>query len=224
MPYKRKYRKRKSSRRRPRKRFRRRRRGSRITYSKISTITQPDQTYVKFRYHDILNEGGIQGATHVFRMNSLFDPDLTGIGEQPMGFDQWKQFYTNYQVLGSSIKVIALNASLNNAVVCVFPSNVSTPVDISDSIEQPYAKYKWIGNQNGMNRATIKHYMSVRKMEARSTDSINFAANINANPSSTKFWHIAFASNDGVQTVNLDLDVTLTFYTKLFRRSQLVAS
>lgn len=224
MPYKRKYKKRKSFRRQPRKRGRRRRRRGAMTYSKIRTIGLPDQTYVKLRYHTILNEGAIAEATHIFSMNSLFDPDVTGIGSQPMGFDQWKNFYTHYQVLGSSIKVIALNAALSNAVVCVRPANTSVPVLINSAIELPYSRYRWMGNQNGQNRTIIKNYMSVKKMEARNTNSINFTAPITASPSSQKFWHVSFASNDRVSAVAMDLDVLITYYVKFFRRTQLPSS
>lgn len=33
-----------------------------------------------------------------FRLNSAFDPDYTGTGHQPMGYDQWAGFYNHYVV------------------------------------------------------------------------------------------------------------------------------
>lgn len=33
-----------------------------------------------------------------FRGNSVFDPDKSGVGHQPMGFDQWSAFYDHYYV------------------------------------------------------------------------------------------------------------------------------
>lgn len=225
MPYKRKYRKKKYSRRRPRKKFRRPRRRGAIRYMKLNTQLIPDQTYVKLVYHDIIQEDSQPSNTHLFRLNSIFDPDFTGVGGQPLGVDQWRNFYTDYQCTGSSIKVTVLNASSSqNSVVAVFPSSVSTINPISDAIEQPYSRYKWVGVNTGMNRAVIKNYMSVKRLEARSTDSINYAADFNANPTITKFWHIAFASADGVANVQLTLDVRMVFYCKLFRRRQLTAS
>ncbi len=42
----------------------------------------------------------------VFSANSLYDPDVTSTGHQPMGFDQIMLFYQYYTVIRSRIKVI----------------------------------------------------------------------------------------------------------------------
>ncbi len=38
------------------------------------------------------------GSEYVFRLNSLYDPDLTGTGHQPYGFDQFAALYSRYKV------------------------------------------------------------------------------------------------------------------------------
>ncbi len=38
-------------------------------------------------------------AVHQFRLNSLFDPDYTGLGHQPAFRDQWNALYTKYRVV-----------------------------------------------------------------------------------------------------------------------------
>lgn len=40
-----------------------------------------------------------------YRANSLYDPDQTGTGHQPMGRDQWALFYTYYVVTEAEIAV-----------------------------------------------------------------------------------------------------------------------
>jgi len=42
--------------------------------------------------------GGIVGATNTYQLNGLFDPDTTGVGHQPYGFDQITPFYAAYTV------------------------------------------------------------------------------------------------------------------------------
>ena len=67
-----------------------------ITSARIPGIRRPDfgfpdRMVTKLRYVDNFNltgSAGVVGA-NVFRLNSCFDPDLTGVGHQPMYFDQF---------------------------------------------------------------------------------------------------------------------------------------
>jgi len=53
------------------------------------------------RYSDYFQLTTTSGAvsTYVFAANGLYDPNITGTGHQPMGFDQLLQFYNHYQNL-----------------------------------------------------------------------------------------------------------------------------
>jgi len=44
-------------------------------------------------------------VVQVFRANDLYDPDYTGAGHQPRGFDELCQFYQRFTVLGSKIQI-----------------------------------------------------------------------------------------------------------------------
>lgn len=67
----------------------------------------PKQTTVKLRYITRLTlspaAGGLT-AHSVYRANGPFDPDQSGIGHQPQGYDQWTAFYNHQVVLASKIK------------------------------------------------------------------------------------------------------------------------
>lgn len=49
-------------------------------------------------------------GTYVWKCNSLFDPDQTGGGHQPYGFDQFKTYYATYSVKRSRCYVECLSA------------------------------------------------------------------------------------------------------------------
>lgn len=46
-----------------------------------------------------------------FRANSIYDPDSTGVGHQPMGHDQWHHFYESYRVENAWIEVEFMKGS-----------------------------------------------------------------------------------------------------------------
>jgi hypothetical protein len=50
--------------------------------------------------------------TYQFSLNSLFDPNTTGTGHQPRGFDQIKTLYNRYRVYGVSYRVTGVLDSI----------------------------------------------------------------------------------------------------------------
>lgn len=63
---------------------------------------------VKLRYCDMpainADATGLP-SVHTYSANGMWDPDYTGGGHQPKGFDQWMAFYNHYTVVGSKINV-----------------------------------------------------------------------------------------------------------------------
>ncbi len=110
MPFRRTYRRRAPARRRryrkkaPLYRAPRRRRayGPRVANAGVT-----GKKMVKFRYVDEISIDPASGAMgeHLFRANSMFDPDVTGGGHQPMGFDQQMNEYEHFVVTKSFINV-----------------------------------------------------------------------------------------------------------------------
>ena len=66
-----------------------------------------NKTTAHLRYVDVItiDPGAAATASHVFRANSLFDPDATGTGHQPLMFDEYAELYGEYRVLSSKITI-----------------------------------------------------------------------------------------------------------------------
>ncbi len=60
-------------------------------------------------------------ADHLFRCNGMYDPDQTGIGHQPLGFDQAMAIYDHYTVVGAKIKVSLQNSLDQDQVQALTP-------------------------------------------------------------------------------------------------------
>jgi len=72
----------------------------------------PDTLSTKLKYADFYNLTSASGlvSNQVMQLNSLFDPDFSGVGHQPMFFDQLcgavgSAPYSRYRVAGATIKV-----------------------------------------------------------------------------------------------------------------------
>lgn len=82
----------------------------------------PRNQAVKLRYVTSvsINPAIGQLAYHFFRANSLYDPDLTGTGHQPMTFDMWSTLYNHYVVCGAKITVTFVADGSTTLVPLIF--------------------------------------------------------------------------------------------------------
>lgn len=94
------------------------------------------------RYCDEFSLTTTSGALdhYVFRANSVYDPNQSGTGHQPMGFDQWALLYNQYVVTGSKITVKLLGDTSISAPVAM-------GVILTDAITPPYSD--WTGMREG---------------------------------------------------------------------------
>jgi len=87
---------------------------------KLALGSFPNTKTVNLRYvQDFsLNPGDGSTSVQVFRANSVFDPDFSGTGHQPMFRDNYAALYDTYQVNHAHITFIAAGTHIvNNSVV-----------------------------------------------------------------------------------------------------------
>lgn len=88
-------------------------------------------------------------GSYLFSLNSAYDPDYTGAGHQPLGFDQWAIFYRSYIVEKARVRVELLNYSAFQAVAGVLlDNNASIPSTGDLVMEQPTCESRMIFAQN----------------------------------------------------------------------------
>jgi hypothetical protein len=111
-----------------------------VGYAQSLTVTQ---TYTASLAHTI-NTGNAWSTAYQFRLNSLFDPDLTSAGHQPLGRDQWALLYNSYVVLSVRIRLdLATTANCN---VAWFTQTDNTSQSLPTGSEQPGAEGFTLGN------------------------------------------------------------------------------
>jgi hypothetical protein len=80
-----------------------------------------------------------------FRANSIYDPNLTGVGHQPIGRDQFAALYDHYTVIGSKMKATFYPKGDYSQNVSMFLGGMTTDTtntftSVSEMLEQSGAK------------------------------------------------------------------------------------
>jgi hypothetical protein len=163
-----------------RNRTNRRRNSSRRNYPRFgSTIPNliyannfPQEMKVCLNYSDFQSYTGSAGLNNdkMFRLNSINDPDLSGVGHRPMSYDLWKLSYNRYRVDAVDVEFTVPYCSADSAVVSVLANNSTTAITVPNVLlESSLAKTRYyskggpavtirmhvnLANLNGVTRAT----------------------------------------------------------------------
>jgi len=158
---------------------------------------------------------------YVFRGNSPYDPDYTGVGAQPYGFDELckSTMFTNFNARSSSIRVYfrpeELFANIRRLHCFVFPLRVAsiTTTDPSDVRMIPNCKETtYDGSCESTRGAKMKHYSSVKRVITETSASENaYSGSYAGNPATSWYWYVLFYTD----AVDDDLDVTVYFDIKI---------
>lgn len=81
-----------------------------------TNIGLPLTKKVRLTYYDNIGLTSVSGtlSQHNFNLASIFDPDVTGVGHQPYGRDEWSVLYKQYYVSSAKITVKFSNSQSNN--------------------------------------------------------------------------------------------------------------
>lgn len=181
---------------------RRRRYGSGI--SQMATNTPlPQKFKATLKYNESVPiVPGLGLGRYVFNAASLWDPNYTGTGHQPMGFDQIMPMYDHYTVIASKLTVNFqyFNDTSPMIVGCYLGATVGGPTSSSEMIEQSQCKYDIIGKERSSTTLVMtyspKKFMGISK--PLSADKLQ--GTISANPSDGAFFQLWAQSQTGADT------------------------
>lgn len=163
-------------------------------------------------------------SDYVFRGNSLYDPDYTGLGVQPYGYDQLTGpagagLFGAYSVFASKIKVhFQPSTQLSGLKVYLVPTRTTTlgTTDPSDIRMLPWVKTICHDTTDGSQKQNISHYMSCRKIfpDINPKDD-TLKTTYNNNPSVVFYWHVLFDESTQMNEIAVRFDVKITYYCRL---------
>lgn len=133
-------------------------------------------------------------AVHVFSANGLYDPDITGVGHQPRGFDQIMTMYDHYQVTGAKITVQFLGSNANTSGMICFVSTQDaaptlTPTDYMESNKVSFNGIVQTAATTGSTRLTQK-YSSKQWFNTAASSAGRLQGTTGTNPSEQVYFHV----------------------------------
>jgi len=104
---------------------------------------------------------GVPGYT-IYKANSCYDPDTTGVGHQPRGLDQYFNLYNHGRVLKSWFKITgsALSSNTEPVIFSAVCATNTTALATNDIMESPRSRWTVIGLASGtsVKTLTMSHY------------------------------------------------------------------
>ncbi len=189
-----------------------------------------------FRYFErisLQNSNSVNTAsTYSFRLNSLFDPNYTGTGHQPYQYDQLTGIYNNYIVERTHFKITFRNSDAAGSYNGIFVgASVFADTNVADSAsgktlseikEKAVTQIRPVTTQlNRENFITMQSKIDMPRMLGMSRvsyygDLADHGAVYNANPVRTVWLELCIVDPDANSGSDMNADVELTFFAKLW--------
>lgn len=186
--------------------------------------------------------GATGSNTYQFCANSLYDPDQTSIGHQPMYFDNYMAVYEKYRVNYAVITVTVINHSVNTVInddatnnpiaqpnyayKLFISTDVSTgttefPGFMNNMIEESSSQVKWRFIAPSLNGKLpkLKHAASPHQLTRRSFRDDSLEGSSTAGPLQPCWFYVGITSADGVtDPPTVSLNVHIKYYAEFFDR------
>lgn len=163
---------------------------------------------------------------YVFSANGMFDPDITGTGLQPMGFDQMMVFYEHYTVTYATIEATFRNFTLNQAptVFLALRGDVTPATSQFQIMEtgNTVSTQLMVGGIDGSMKklyltAKIGKFLGIRDL----FDSSVARGDVAANPTEGVFFHVGAFNSENITSTSIYCQVRVV-YQAIFTEARII--
>lgn len=195
--------------------------------NQITKVRGPvaDQAFVQLEYNSQLDFTPVTAAfnsINVWRANSIFDPDFTGAGDQPLYYDQYAALYGQYQVLACRFDhTVCTIDNGGSPSIPAFVSSAFTDVDPTGLNNEHISSLKF-GQDHGIVTAAtplyISTYITMKQLHGYKdiTQVDNLIAAIGGNPADPSFHILSIRTSASLGTDTYYVKTKITYYVKLF--------
>lgn len=131
-------------------------------------------------------------VAHAFSANGMYDPNITGVGHQPMYFDSLTPIYNHYHVLRSKIKVTPdRTASADNGVqYCIVGDDDAAPnANVMYILAERTGSIVWTADPSqGLMPSRTKYYDAKQIFGGNIVDNDTLKGSDTSNPTEGHFF------------------------------------
>ena len=182
----------------------------------------PEKATAIMRYATTYNFGSASAGpliSHIFRANSIFDPDQTGTGHQPYGHDTYASIYNHYNVREA---VITLSALDNNGYTmgCTLTDDTTVNGDFNN-IKEVKGTQMVVKNAGSTTPKLVQKYERDKFWDKGVSVSTETGALFGANPQEQTMFHVWVCDKDATADVSAWIQITITYIVDMYELKDL---
>lgn len=195
-----------------------------------------DKKWARLRYAEQfnINPPGSGPVAYTFSANGLFDPNITGIGHQPRGFDQLMALYNHYQVIESKCYFKYANITGGNEVPVYYDIFITdagnrvnswSAIDFLENKEATGKAYQ-VGTERGYIGAPIglTKYWKSKDFFAMPQNTSSLRGDASNNPVDQAYFECGVCPIQGVDAPTLNFVVVIEYIAVFTERRTLTVS
>lgn len=178
----------------------------------------PNSIITKHRYAALQSMASSAGSLvrHAWSANSIYDPDFTGTGHQPLYFDQYAAIYDQYVVLGAKITITFANRdTAKNAIIGIVGEDDGTASPTIDTLMECNNSVSTILPPAGA--GTVEMSLTYEPQEAFGVDAKadGFSqTSVGTSPTEGYYWVMFHIPADGTSTQTCDCKIEIEYTVK----------
>lgn len=195
----------------------------------------------RFVYNDQAYTQGLSDlngyiAHHDFAVNSLYDPDITGFGIQPIGYDQimgptTSSLFTYYKVYASKITVYVHDISGATKEppvrvnICPMINSSAGGISPLEQANFPGSRSNVVRNSDLTDKMKIRNYCKMKYLIPIGVNANDQRSIYSGSPPYLGYWHIDFdGASSCVEDTTVKYDIKIVYYAKLWKLDPLNSS
>lgn len=188
----------------------------------------PQRYITKMKYSEQFSTDA--NGNYQFNLNSIWDPNRSGVGHQPYGFDTLATLYNRYRVIscGWRIQPIVVSGNTNNIQLAAFPANESntTILSMAEMRENPRVKYVTQTSGGGAVTLAGKTYIPslVGRTKAQYMADDRYQAAVSTSPAELAILNLLSSANGSDSPNQATFQILLEYTVEFFDIKHLAQS